>query len=75
MTPEELELLEESLFRLELHNLSDATWVRNIIKRLQHSLNQYDTAADKFINKVDTGWARSAETYRELKACRNREAK
>ena len=33
-------------------------------------LNKFDTAAVKFITKVDTRRARSVETYRELKEAR-----
>lgn len=33
-------------------------------------LKQFDAAAVKFITKVDTGRARSVETYRDLKEAR-----
>ena len=35
-------------------------------------LTMYDAAADKFLKKVETGKARSTETYSELRAARAR---
>lgn len=39
-------------------------------KELLQVLSDYNAAADKFIAKVETGRARSVETYADLKACR-----
>lgn len=42
-----------------------------IVERLKAKLNAYNKAAKKFLDKVDSGNARSVETYRELKAAYN----
>jgi len=41
-----------------------------IIDQLIDVIHRYDEAADKFIQKVDSGRARSVETYNELKVAR-----
>ncbi len=41
-----------------------------IVKKLREVIEAYNKAADKFITKVDTGQARSVETYRDLKRAR-----
>lgn len=41
----------------------------NLEEILHRALAAYDTAAARFIEKVDTGQARSTETYKDLKAC------
>lgn len=40
------------------------------LDELRDALADYDVAADKFIAKVESGRARSRETYADLKACR-----
>ncbi len=40
------------------------------IKLLSKVIDAYEAAAKKFIDKVDSGQARSRETYADLKACR-----
>jgi hypothetical protein len=40
------------------------------ITRLRGVVAAYNDAADKFIAKVESGRARSQETYADLKACR-----
>jgi hypothetical protein len=45
------------------------------LKAAQEVLKIYDAAADKFIDKVDTGRARSVETYNDLKAARGASAR
>jgi hypothetical protein len=42
-----------------------------IIKRLKAKLAAYNKAADKFIEKVRTGKARSVETYNDLVSARS----
>jgi len=39
------------------------------IDQLLHVLKQYNKAAKKFIDKVETGKAKSVETYNDLKKC------
>lgn len=40
------------------------------LELMERIIAAYDAAADKFIHKVDTGQARSVETYRDLQAAR-----
>lgn len=42
------------------------------LKELREIVVQYNKAAEKFMDKVESGWARSRETYKELKAAYNR---
>lgn len=44
--------------------------VLNQLEAARKVLKEYDQAADKFIKKVDTGRARSVETYNDLKLAR-----
>lgn len=41
-----------------------------LIDQLLAVIRTYDAAADKFIKKVETGKAKSLETYADLKAAR-----
>jgi len=49
-----------------------AECVKEQARKDREVLAKYDAAARKFIDKVDTGRAKSVETYNELKACLNR---
>lgn len=40
------------------------------LRLARRALSLYDAAADRFIQKVDSGRARSVETYRQLKEAR-----
>lgn len=59
-----------------IENIWSKGW--KIIKDLNKTINKllsviekYDKASQKFINKVETGKARSVETYNDLKKCQD----
>lgn len=52
--------------------ISDLQDARVEIARVSNVVNLYDKAADKFIEKVETGRAKSRETYSDLRAVRQK---
>lgn len=64
------EILSMDLYILGLKGEIDDLKVE--IEELKIALKKYDAAAKKFIDKVDSGRARSIETYADLKACLER---
>lgn len=51
---------------------SKLTWEEKM-KKLQDVIDEYDALAEEFIQKVDSGRARSKRTYSEFKRILNRE--
>lgn len=60
---------EEFIEFLLVHQTCEIKNKKEVINELLDVIHAYQSASNKFINKVDTGKVKSVETYRELKEC------